>query len=73
MSRSRMYRCLPNNIKKDIPPLLFGDNQLGTAVKDFYADNSFCRNDDSNINLWKLFNLFNGANKSSYIDDMLNR
>ncbi|MBA3971941.1 MAG: DUF3871 family protein, partial [Bacteroidetes bacterium] len=48
-------------------PLLLSDTQLGTVVKDFYRDNSFCKDADGNINLWKLYNLFTGSNKSSYI------
>jgi hypothetical protein len=59
--------------KKDIPPLLFGDQQIGMVVKDYYKDSSFCKDDHGNINLWKLYNLFNGANKSSYIDSFLER
>ena len=42
-------------------------------VKDYYSDESFCRNDLGNINLWKLYNLFTGANKMSYIDNFLDR
>ena len=40
---------------------------------DFYKDNSFCKDADGNINLWKLYNLFTGANKSTYIDSFLDR
>ena len=42
-------------------------------VKDFYSDESFLRNDLGKINLWKLYNLFTGANKMSYIDSFLDR
>ena len=34
---------------------------------------SFAREEDGSINLWKLYNLFTGANKSSYIDSSLDR
>ncbi|WP_343671721.1 DUF3871 family protein [Chitinophaga sp.] len=34
-------------------------------------DDSFCREVDGSINLWTLYNLFTGANKSSYIDTFL--
>jgi hypothetical protein len=68
-----MYQHLPNEQKKDIPPLLFGDQQIGAVVKDYYKDNSFCKDEHGNINLWKLYNLFTGANKSSYIDSFLER
>lgn len=68
-----MYQHLPPALKQEIPQLLFGDNQISTICKDFYKDRSFCRNDSGDINLWKLFNLFTGANKSSYIDGFLDR
>lgn len=46
---------------------------MSAVVKDFYRDESFCRDDSGNINLWKLYNLFTGSNKSSYIDSFLDR
>jgi len=42
-------------------------------VKDFYKDESFCRDQNESINLWRLYNLFTGANKTSYIDSFLDR
>jgi hypothetical protein len=68
-----MYIHLPNDVKKDIPPILFGDTQISAVVKDYYRDESFCRDNSGNINLWKLYNLFTGVNKSSYIDSFLDR
>ncbi len=73
LGRCRMYQHLPNNTKQHIPPLLFGDTQLGAVCKDYYRDESFCRESDGSINLWRLYNLFTGANKSSYIDTFLDR
>ena len=73
IGRCRMYPYLPVRAKKEIPQLLYGDAQLGTVVKDYYCDSSFCRNNSGDINLWKLFNLFTGANKSSYIDRFMDR
>lgn len=73
IGRCRMYRYLPENLQKDIPELMFGESQLNTVCADYYRDKAFCRNEDGNINLWKLFNLFTGANKSSYIDTFLDR
>ncbi len=71
--RCRMYQHLPNDIKNSITPLLLSDTQIGAVVKDYYRDDSFCKDEDGNINLWKLYNLFTGANKSSYIDTFVNR
>jgi len=73
IGRCRMYNHLPTDLKADIPAILFGDNQMSSVVKDFYKDESFCRDTNGNINLWRLYNLFTGANKSSYIDSFLDR
>lgn len=73
IGRCRMYQHLPVEMKTEIPAILFGDQQLGTVVKDFYRDDSFCKTDSGKINLWKLYNLFTGSNKSSYIDSFLER
>jgi hypothetical protein len=73
IGRARLYPHLPNLLKKDVPELLFNDTQLGTLVKDYYKDDSFCRNGDGSINLWNLYNLFTGVNKNSYIDSFLDR
>lgn len=73
IGRCRMYSQLPNELKNSIHPLLFGDAQINAVVRDYYKDNSFCREANGNINLWKLLNLFTGANKSSYIDSFLDR
>ena len=48
--------------------LLMGDSQINQIVRDYYKDESFCRDEQGNINLWRLYNLFTGSNKSSYID-----
>jgi hypothetical protein len=73
VGRCRMYNHLPGAIKAEIPPLLFGDQQISNVVKDFYRNESFCRDHHGNINLWRLYNLFTGANKSTYIDNFLDR
>jgi hypothetical protein len=73
LGRARLYNYLPNDVKKEIPPLLFTDTQLGSVAKDYFQDNSFCRNDAGDINLWRMYNLFTGANKSSYVDSFLER
>lgn len=73
IGRAKMYQHLPREIQRDIPHLMFGENQLSAIVKDYYKDNSFCRDEGGNINLWKLYNLFTAANKSSYIDIFIDR
>ncbi len=73
IGRSRMYQYLPRELQNEIAPLQLGDNQISTIVKDFYKNDSFCKMSDGTINLWRLYNLFTGANKSSYIDNFLDR
>jgi hypothetical protein len=73
IGRCRMYQHLPAEKKASIIPVQFGDSQIGTVVRDYYRDHSFCRDASGRINLWRLYNLFTGANKSSYIDSFLDR
>ena len=71
--KARLYQHLPKKVKAEIPALDFNDGQFSTVAKDYYQDESFCRNVNGDINLWKLYNLFTQANKSSYIDTFLER
>ncbi|KAA9338779.1 DUF3871 family protein [Hymenobacter busanensis] len=73
IGRCRMYQHLPPAAKQQVPALLYGDQQLGTVCRDYFRDESFCRDDNGDINLWRLYNLFTGANKSTYIDQFLDR
>jgi hypothetical protein len=73
IGKCRMYQHLPTNLKQNIPALIFGDMQLGAVCRDYYKDKSFCRDVNGNISLWRFLNLFTGANKSTYIDQFLDR
>jgi hypothetical protein len=73
IGRCKMYQHLPSSIKKDIPELYLGEAQVNTICRDYFKDNSFCRNEQGDISLWKLHNLFTSANKSSYIDSFADR
>ena len=73
IGKCRMFQHLPNSAKREITPILFGDQQINSVVKDYYKDKSFCRDNNGNINLWRLYNLLTGANKNSYIDRFLDR
>lgn len=73
IGRARMYQYIPANQKKDIYPLQLGENQIASVCRDYYRDHSFSRRADGSINLWKLYNLLTGANKSTYIDQFLER
>lgn len=73
VGRSRLYNFLPKNFKREIPVLQFTDGQINLIAKDYYQDDSFSREEHGEINLWKVYNLFTQANKSSYIDTFLDR
>lgn len=73
LGRTRLYQHLPKKDKVDIPFLSFNDGQLNSIAKDYYEDASFSRNENGDINLWNVYNLFTQANKSSYIDTFLDR
>jgi hypothetical protein len=73
IGRCRMYQYLPGPKKTTVPELQFGDSQINSVCRDYYKDGSFCRDEDGNINLWRLYNLFTAANKQSYIDTFLDR
>ncbi|MFC5271389.1 DUF3871 family protein [Adhaeribacter terreus] len=73
LGRCRMYPHLSTADRKQIPTLLYGDSQLTTVCRDYYKDVNFCKQEDGRLNLWKLYNLFTGANKSTYIDQFLDR
>ncbi|MPS66266.1 DUF3871 family protein [Chryseobacterium sp.] len=73
IGRSRLYQHLPKSEKQNIPLLNFNDSHINTMAKDYYEDKNFCRQEDGRINLWDVYNLFTQANKSSYIDNFLNR
>lgn len=73
VGRARMYRHMPDGMKQGIMELGLGDAQLNAVCKDYYTDSAFCCSADGSINLWRLYNLLTGANKSSYIDLFLDR
>lgn len=73
VGKARLYNHLSKKLKAEIPELSFNDGHFNTIAKDYYQDESFCKDDDGNINLWNVYNLFTQANKSSYIDTFLER
>ena len=72
LGRSRMYQYLSSSEKKHIPELLMTDTQINLVARSYYDDEHFGKQGDA-ITLWQLYNLFTGANKSSYIDIFLDR
>jgi hypothetical protein len=73
IGRSKLYNYLPVKQKRDIEKLPLSDTQISIVAKDYYQDKSFCRSEDGGIDMWKVYNLFTSATKSSYIDTFLDR
>ena len=54
--------------------MLLTDSQIGLVAKSFYNDENFSTIENGNeISMWNVYNLLTGANKSSYIDNFLDR
>lgn len=73
LGRCRLYQYLPTDQKKEIPLLKLNDTQLGKVAEAFYKDPNFSCRQNGQINLWRVYNLLTGSNKSSYIDSFLGR
>ena len=74
LGKSRLYQFLPVEQKKRLPQMLMTDTQIGLMAKSYYNDNNFALPDSQNtISMWNVYNLLTGANKSSYIDNFLDR
>ncbi len=73
VGRCRMYQYMSKSERCGLPKLEFGDSQLNQVVDGYYNDENFSKDMDGSISLWNLYNLFTGANKSSYIDRFLER
>lgn len=74
LGKSRLYQYLPVEQKKKLPSMLMTDTQIGLVAKSYYNDENFALPDNSReISMWNVYNLLTGANKSSYIDNFLDR
>lgn len=72
IGKMRMYHYLSKREKQGKFPLQLTDSQIGTVVRDYFKDENF-KSSDEQISFWNIYNLFTGANKSSYIDSNLER
>lgn len=73
VGKLRMYQYLKPSEKVGIPPLMLGDSQVNAVIRGYYHDKSFQRDAYGGIDLWRFYNLLTGANKSSYIDNWMDR
>lgn len=73
VGKLRLFQHLNKNDQKDIFPFLLNDGQVNTVVREYMTCPNFSRDENKEISFWKLYNLFTEANKSSYIDNNLER
>ena len=73
IGKTRLYQFLPSNERRQLPAMEFTDSHINAIARAYYADENFACNDDRSIDMWRVYNLFTGANKSSYIDTFLSR
>lgn len=74
LGKSRLYGFLPKSEQKKLPQMLMTDTQIGMIARAYYNDENFSVPQGSKeINMWNVYNLLTGANKSSYIDNFLDR
>lgn len=73
VGKARMFQHLPPKQRKDLQAFPLSDTQVGIVAREYYMDDAFSRQENGSIDLWRLYNLFTGANKSSYIDTFLDR
>ena len=74
LGKSRLYQYLPPAQKKKLPQMLMTDTQASIVAKSFYNyDNFSLLDNQGEISMWNVYNLLTGANKSSYIDNFLDR
>lgn len=74
LGKCRLYQYLPNEQKRILPQMLMTDTQIGIVAKSFYHDDNFSLPDNQReISMWNMYNLLTGANKTSYIDNFLDR
>lgn len=73
IGKIRLYQHLEKSEQKSKQPFLLNDGQINSIIKDYFNCPNFSRDDNQNISLWSLYNLFTEANKSSYIDNNFER
>ncbi|MBR5175202.1 MAG: DUF3871 family protein [Bacteroidales bacterium] len=73
LGKCRLYQFLPLAERKRLPELLMTDTQIGLVARSYFEDPDFGMNGGDTLSMWKVYNLLTGANKSSYIDNFLDR
>jgi hypothetical protein len=73
IGKLRMYLVASKEEKLRVFDVSLNDRQIANVVRDYYSCANYKRNNDGTIGLWNLYNLLTQANKSSYIDNNLER
>ncbi|RTY96044.1 DUF3871 family protein [Flavobacterium sp. GT3R68] len=73
IGKMKLFPYLAKEEKQTLFPLAINDTQLNIIVKDYHTDAHFSKSGDNTINFWSLYNLMTEANKSTYIDNNLER
>jgi hypothetical protein len=73
VGKMKLFPYLSKEEKQTLFPLAMNDSQLNTIVKDYHIDTHFSKSENNTINFWNIYNLFTEANKSTYIDNNLER
>jgi hypothetical protein len=73
IGKIRMYQYLSKEEQKRYAMFSLNDGQINSVVRDYFNCPNFSRDNNKQINLWNLYNLFTEANKSSYIDNNFER
>jgi len=73
LGKVRMYNQMDKSEQQQLLPIHLNDSQINSVIKNYYHCKNFGRDVDGSIDFWKLYNLFTEANKSSYIDNHLER
>ena len=69
IGRLRLQLYDPNSTMDN----MLGDQQMGHVVRGYFTNKEFGADEEGNISLWNVYNLFTEANKSSYVDKFLGR
>lgn len=73
IGKMKLFPYLNKEEKQKLFPLTINDTQLNVVIKDYHNDTYFAKAEDNTINFWNLYNLLTEANKSTYIDNSLER
>lgn len=72
VGRMRLYQALPSYQQRKLPKLLITDSQINNVCRDYYNNPNFGHKGNT-ISLFDMHNLLTEANKSSYINDYVQR